>query len=451
VDLNYWDDLSKPQYEIVVNKPVTLYDFPSQTGAYVKIRRDYLEAYLDLRKKTAVQVFTVNNIVDTNDDIEHLLNGKSGFEGEAGPYAIRLIRQPNQEDKVYLEVIGYRLLLPEANQLAKTVSVPAGHYWKGIDGVVTAPRARFQMPFEYAYVSDDVLAKYEGDDEYQIYPKSGSVHYQGQWSVSFCHRVGRNAIKIELKKLYEGTPDEVIDYWNGFNIDPAGIKIEEENIAEKGERLVRKFFLFGRILSGILNRIRNLNLIASDIITLNETRIEETGWTEFPDFRAISHHVSLKSFTRDQFISRCKKLHMLLGENLKEKNLRKAVLILGFNEDDIKEYRSLKLLELILKYLQIVDDTGLDPLRNKDVIQVRIAELTNFNRISTLIALNQLRQLDAHKTGNDSKAKLQAGLQTFGMDSNTLKNNYSRATDHVYDELSVTFTDLNFWLTTIQV
>jgi len=449
VDLNYWDDLSKPQYEIIVNKPVTLYDFPNQSGAYVKIRRDYLEDYLDLRKKTAVQIFTVNHIVDTNDDIEHLLNGKSGFEGEEGPYAIRLIRQPSQEGKIYLEVIGYRLLLPQDNQLTETASVPAGHYWKGIDGAVTAPRARFQMPFEYAYVSDDVLAKYEGDDDYEIYPKSGSVYYQGQWSVSYCHRVGRNAIQVELKKLYEGTPGEVINYWNKFSIDPAEIKMDEENIAEKAEHLIRKFFLFGRVLTSILNRLCNLNLTPDDIITLNEAHIEETGWTEFSDFQALSSHVSQKSFTRDQFITRCKKLYILLVEKLKEKNLRKAALILGFDEEAIKEFRSMKLLELILKYLQVADDSGLNPLQNKDVIQTRITELTSFKRIQLLTALNQLRQLDAHQNGSDAKAKLHKALQTFGLDSNALKNNYASATDHVYDTLTDDFSDLNFWLTTI--
>nr|WP_067058295.1 hypothetical protein [Mucilaginibacter sp. L294] len=450
-ELNYWDDLSKPQYEIVVNKPVTLYNFPNQDGAYVKIRRDYLEDYLKLRKKTAVQIFTINHIIDINEDIAHLLNGKKAFEDESGQYSIRLIKQPTKEGKVYLEVIGYRLLLPKSDPVAENAKIPVGHYWKGIDGAVTASQARFQMPFEYAYVSDDVLAKYEGDDDYEIYPNSGSVHYQGQWSVSHCHRVGRNAIQVELKKLYEGTPDEVITYWNRFSIDPTEIKMDEENIAEKAERLTRKFFLFGRILTGILNHLCNLNLMPADLITLNEAWIEETGWTEFPDFQAISNHVSQKIFTRDQFITRCKKLYILLVENLKEKNLRKAALILGFDEKTIKEFRSMKLLELILKYLQVADDSGLNPVQNKEVIQTRIIELTDFKRIQILTALNTLRQLDAHQTGSDAKIKLHKALQTFGLDSNILKKNYASATDHIYDTLTDVFSDLSFWLTTIDL
>jgi len=443
-----WDDLSKPQYGIVVNKPVSHYSFPNQTGAFVKIYREYLENYIYLRKKTAVQIFTVSQLINLDNDVEQILNGRESFEREVAPYAIRIIRQPHKEGKVFVEVNGYRLLLEQATTTKEVPSQPQGHYWKGIAGIVTSWRARHEMPFEYAYVSDDVLAKYENDDDYEVDPRSGAVRYESQWSVSYCQRVGRNAIKVELKKLYEGTPDEVIDHWNKFSIDPSGIKPEGENIADKAERLARKYLLFGRILAGLLNRVCNLNFTPEDIISLNETRIDASGWMEFPEYRNISKHVRVNAGSKEQFISRSKKLYMLLGENLQEKNLRKAVAILGFPEEDTKEYRSLKLLELILKYLQSADDSGLDPVRHRQNVQQRVSELTSFNRIAALIALNQLRQLDAHKSG-DSKSKLHSALQTFGLDSNAMKNNYAKATDHLYDALIHFFSDLNLWLTTI--
>ncbi len=103
---------------------------------------------------------------------------------------------------------------------------------EGIENLVTEWRARHEMPFEYIYVSDEVLSKYESDDDYEVYPKSGSVSYGNQWSVTYCERIGRNAIKIEIKKLYEGNSYEVIDYWNKFSIHPSEV-IEGENIAEK--------------------------------------------------------------------------------------------------------------------------------------------------------------------------------------------------------------------------
>ena len=46
-----WDDLSVPEYDIVKNKLLSVYDFPHQTEAYVQIKKDYLEDYLFLRKK----------------------------------------------------------------------------------------------------------------------------------------------------------------------------------------------------------------------------------------------------------------------------------------------------------------------------------------------------------------------------------------------------------------
>ncbi|MFC4211896.1 hypothetical protein ACFOWA_11925 [Pedobacter lithocola] len=134
--------------------------------------------------------------------------------------------------------------------MTKNVQEPLGHLWKGIDGLVTPECARHKMPFEYVYVSDKVLNKYENDEDYKVYPQSGSVAYRNQWSISHCERVGKNAIKIEIKKLYEGNRFDTIDYWNQFNIDPNDI-VDGENIASKAERLTQKYFLFGRLFTSL--------------------------------------------------------------------------------------------------------------------------------------------------------------------------------------------------------
>src|SRR5690606_34044786 len=123
-------------------------------------------------------------------------------------------------------------------------------------------------------------------------------------------------------KLYEGNRYTVIDYWNKFSIHPSKI-IEGENIAKKAERLTRKFFLFGRIFIGLFNHLFELNYSAKHLIGVDEEHIEYTGWSEFTEFNAIAQHVDLKSFSKEQFISRCKKLYILLGENLQEKSLRR--------------------------------------------------------------------------------------------------------------------------------
>ena len=319
-----------------------------------------------------------------------------------------------------------------------------GHYWKGIDGLVTEWRARHGMPFEYVYVSDKVLALYEADEDYEVYPLSGSVSYRNQWAVTHCERVGKNAIKIEIKKLYEGNRHTVIDYWNQFSIYPSEI-VEGENIALKSERLVKKFFLFGRILADLSNRLFEFSYSSKDLIGLDEEHIEYTGWSEFPEFNAIAQYVDLKSFSKEQFISRCKKLYILLGENLKEKPLRKIVDMLGFPVSETEKFKSIKLLELIIAYLKITEESGLHPVHNKETLVERVLENKNFNALLELSAVNSIRQLDAHKA-NDSKARLHRALMGLGVQPNTISNNYADAIWRVYDSIDEMFIDLNMFL-----
>ncbi|MFC3160239.1 hypothetical protein ACFOEQ_18755 [Chryseobacterium arachidis] len=251
----------------------------------------------------------------------------------------------------------------------------------------------------------------------------------------------KNAIKIEIKKLYEGNGYTVIDYWNKFSIHPSEI-IEGENIAGKAERLTRKFFLFGRILTNLFNGLLELNYLAKDLISLDEERVEYTGWSGFSEFNAIAQHVDLKYFSKEQFISRCKKLYIILGENLKEKPLRKIVDMLGFPASDTEKLRSIKLLELIIAYIIVADESGLHPLTNKEIIVGRVLENKNFNPLLKLSAMNSIRQLDAHKT-NDSKARLNKALTDLGVQPNSISNNYANTCWQIYDSLDEMFVRLN--------
>lgn len=437
-----WDDLKEPCYEVARNKLVSEYNF-KHSEAFVQVKKDYLEDYLYLRKKTAVQVFAIKKDIFIDQDIASLLNGKEYYIEEFKQYEIRIRKFGHKENIAGLEINGYKILFQE-NSTDEKEEISIGHYWKGVEGLVTEWRARYEMPFEYVYVSDEVLAKYEVDDDYDVYPKNGSVNYRNQWSVSHCERVGRNGIKIGIKKLYEGNRYDVIDYWNQFSIQPSGI-VEGENIAEKAERLTRKYFLFGRLFSKLMNCLFGFNLSALDIISLDEERIEYTGWSEFPDYNPITHHINLKSFSSEQFISRCKKLYVLLSENLKEKSLRKIVDHLGFAKAETKDYRSLKLLQLIVKYLNVASESGLSLIDHKETIVERVKELKDFEPMSEFFALNALRQLDAHKSGN-SKSKFQDALKTLEIEPNSISNNYANACYQVYDSLNDMFSDLNIFL-----
>lgn len=438
-----WDDLKEPQYNVVKIKPLSEYDFPTHSEANVKVKKDYFETYLAFRKKVAVQVFTIKRDIEIDEQIATLLKNKKYFIEEFKQLEIRLSRFEHNEKIARLEINGFKVLLENRknNQEEETVT---GHYWKGIDGLVTEWRARHEIPFECVYVSDKVLAVYEADEDYEVHPLSGSVSYRNQWAVTHCDRVGKNAIKINIKKLYEGNRYSVIDYWNKFSIHPSEI-IEGENIAEKAERLTRKFFLFGRIFSSLFNHLYELGYSAKDLIGLDEERIEGTGWSEFSEFNAIAQHVDLKSFSKEQFISRCKKLYILLGENLKEKPLRRIVDMLGFPISETEKFRSIKLLELIIAYLKTAEESGLSPLSNKETLVERVLESKKCNALVELSAVNSIRQLDAHKT-NDSKTRLHKALTDLGINPNVISNNYADATWQVYHSIDEMFVNLNMFL-----
>lgn len=438
-----WDDLKEPEYDVVKNKLLSEYKSSTHSEAFVKIKKEYLETYLAYRKKTAVQIFKVIRDIPINEEISFLLQEKEYFIEESKQFEIRIRRFNYQENTARLEINGFKVLLEEyvnGNE-EKTVT---GHYWKGIDGLVTEWRARHEMPFEYVYVSDNVLAAYEADEDYEVYPLSGSVSYRNQWSVTYCERVGKNAIKIEIKKLYEGNRYAVIDYWNKFSIHPSEI-VEGENIAEKAERLIKKFFLFGRIFADLFNHLFGFNYSSKDIISLDEEYIEYTGWSDFPEFKAIAQHIDLKSFSREQFISRCKKLYILLGENLKLAPFRKIADMMGFTVSEIKELGSIKLLEHIIDCLKIVEERGLHLIRDKEIPIEEVLANKNSNLLWGLSALNSIRQLDAHKT-NDTKARLHKALINLGIHPNSISNNYADACWQVYDSIENMFIDLNTFL-----
>jgi hypothetical protein len=441
-----WDDLSLPRYNVIENKQSSLYKFPRYSEAYVKIDSDYLTDYLATKKLNAIQVFQERRVVTIDEEIADLLGSEEFFIQQSQDFEIRIQKHSSKEDWVYVEVNGFRkpVGLDKIKTSVKQYSV--GHYWKGIDGLVTSDNARHFFPFQYGYVSDSVLTKYESDDDYEIYPDSGSVYYGNQWCVSYCDRVGRNAIRVELKKLYEGTPSEVIDHWNSFTIDPSTINKSETNIAELCERLLRKYLLFGRLFTQITNKTLQENFTTSQFLAYDEIKIERVGLLQYDEFKTISHHVSLNDFSKDQFTARCKSLYKILVEGLNESTLRNVVNKLGFSQDVTKSFRSLKLLDLILRYYYTATMAGLNPEQDKTEILSRVEEYKQICLASELFALNDLRQLDAHRSDKSHAQRFKTALENLAISKNSIANSYARASDTVFESITTMFADVNSFL-----
>lgn len=442
-DTILWDDLTVPEYEIVRNKPLSIYDFPQQTEACVEIKKDYLEDYLYLRKKCAVRIYNIQKDIIVDEDINELIGESEVFIEEFENFEIRLKKYDHKIDTARLEINGFRTI-DITNDNSKDLE--GGHYWKGFVELIT-PMKAMDMAFQYVYVSDTVLSKYEDNDSYDLYPKTGAVSYMSQWGISYCDRVGKNAIKLEIKKLYEGGCYTEIDYWNKFSISKDEI-IPGVNIVERAEILTKKYFLFSRLFCQLINTLLNFHFIPSEIISIDEDKIYYTGWSEFEDFRPLTNHIDYKEFSKSQFLSRCKKMHILFCENLKEKSLRQILYKMGFAKKDISNYKSIKLLDLILKCLYVSHESGLHPSENEEIIK-RIIDFKDISFVKELFALNDIRQIDAHKT--EGKSKLNIALTNLSIHPNSIVNNYSVACESVYERLDKMFFEINNFLSDYRI
>lgn len=72
--------------------------------------------------------------------------------------------------------------------------------WPDYPGSMTLDRARAQGVLDFVYIKDQILEQFEGKDVFYINPTSGSISYDGWWTLSWCHRVGRDYIAYEIKK-----------------------------------------------------------------------------------------------------------------------------------------------------------------------------------------------------------------------------------------------------------
>lgn len=101
-------------------------------------------------------------------------------------------------------------------------------------------------------------------------------------------------------KKNNGIPNEVIEYWNKFSIDLSEI-IEGESIVIKSEKLIKEYLVFGNLFSELANIVCKFNFTLCDIIALNQDVIDNAGWSNSNDYKSITNHVKLDSFSKEQF------------------------------------------------------------------------------------------------------------------------------------------------------
>jgi hypothetical protein len=443
----YWDDPQAPRHDIVTATAPSVWDFPLGTHAYVSISKDYLQDYLTLRHMALVQIFWEIRWGKIDPEIEKQLNDEEGVNIDLADRRFQIGRAMDDHDTVFAQVWAARLLaIPGALPITAEALDDDGLVWPGIDEPVTNEVARGLRVTDYVYVDDSVLSAYEGRPGFSIFPESGSVSHGTQWSVGFCDRVGRNTIRLEAKKLYEGAREEVVRHWHKFAVAPFPLNtfpaaLEEPNIAKRAKAVTYALVDLGEAQSDLAQSL-GLAISPEEFVGLRRAALDYSGWWTSEVAEPISRHVPL-SLPADAFLDRCMTLGKLLIEGLSEARLRGLLQAIGAPTKDIKELGSLKLLDRIVCLAQLAATTGLTLAKDGALLWERLSKegTSPAQPIGHLFALYDVRILKAHKA-SDRDQKLQGELKRFNIKPGQEGSGYAKILDHVYDALSAELAEI---------
>jgi hypothetical protein len=263
--------------------------------------------------------------------------------------------------------------------------------------------------------------------------------------VGYCDRVGRNLIRLEVKKLYEGVPAKEIRHWHKFAVEPLPVSaypavLNERNIAKRAQEIIYGMVELGEALTELAWSL-NLQIRPEKFVCLRRRALDYAGWWTFDIPKAIALHVPLK-LREDAFLDRCMSLVKLIIEGLDERSLRAILLAAGAPEEPLANLRTLRLLDRLVCLAQVANESGLVLAQNGPLLWERLAsEGTNPPEpIGYLFALYDVRNVKAHKS-SDPKKRLQDELKRFGVQPGEEAAGYGKILDRIYDLLASELND----------
>jgi hypothetical protein len=434
----HWDDPAGPVRDIVKVSALSVYSFPKCTHASVSICKEYLQDYLTLRKKALVQSFREKRFSSTDSEIEERLGSEECVDLDTPNRLLRLFRLDPQV--VITEASGGRVLaLPGPLPISNDPLEAEGLIWPGFDGPVVHARAMGMMPSDHVYVDDRVLADYEGRADFVVVPETGAVYFGTRWAVGYCRRIGRNLIRLELKKLYEGVPAGVTQSWHKFAVEPppAGAYpaiLDEPNIGKRAKALTYAIVNLGENLAALARRVGLSELAPDSFVGLRRSDLDYRGWWKFPAAEPIGRHVPL-SMPVDAFLDRCLSINKLAVEGLIEQSLRKMLHAMEVPPKEIEKLRTLKLLDCVVRMCQVARASGLSLTTSGGEIWQRLSKNGTDppQPISRMFALNDMRNLKGHSS--NYQKKLAACLGPFGINPSEAAVGYGIILDRMYDAL----------------
>lgn len=431
-----WDDPRNGVFDVVKVEPPSEYRFKLIRGARVLIRREYLQDYATVRDMSMIQTYYVANSDDSPDPVStRLAKEKCGHLLRLPQRAVDIRFDARDRELVLAQVWGSRHLLAPAHAPVSDNRDYGVLHWPGygaIDGSAGISPQGSPLTLGYVYVRDSVLGEYEGRPGFEITPESGAVSCRGQWSVSFTQRVGRDLIQVELKKLYEGNPPTVVKTWHKYAVDAPDLDglaalRSQPNIARRAKAVVYAVVRLGEVLAGIASEVTDTPRTACDLVKLERARLEHEGWWSSEAVEPITRHVPIAMMKGD-FMSRCVDLYKVVGECLSEKILRQTLISLGIDKEDIKDLRSLRLLERLVQLAGTAERTGLDLVSQGQEVEARRKESPPSTPVTVLIHLCELRNSKSHRGRSAKQA-----LKDLGICIQKTTPGWGEALDTIYD------------------
>jgi len=424
--LIYWDDPSKPVYDVLRVNPLSTYDCPNHSPASITIRSDYLEDYLSLKKCAAVAVYYDERFSNNDDIFNSLLDGKNEVQFEL-PGKLVLLRKVEKEYfngcEQFIRVWGRQLLLKPGARPISQDEEPT-FIWPDHDEPISPRLARdMRCPLHFVYTRDDILKEFEEYEEYNVFPESGNIGYDGWWGTSRNQRRGRNYIRIDLKKLYEGTPNHIIHLFHKYAVPKKDVDEDiaiygDENIATITKGMIESYM---QLITSIVNTSYKVNLLFNEgeIGGYSREELARIGfWYDIP-IRKLAN-VSEKGMTKQVFLSRCSNLYQFF-ENLKPSPLKQLILRFGIPKDYVKSLRSLLLLATLSQLCVVSLEEGINIIEDMDIVREKWNKDLIIPEISPLFALNTIRNLEDHISGSNFDDKFYEAMETFAIEPDAHK------------------------------
>ena len=431
----HWDDNEEPRSDIIVSRPLSTYDFSGTTHSWVRVHREFLEDYAFLRDRCLLQV--VYGHADGAVSGEHL-------DALRESKSVQLL-QPGRDVVVHLKDdtgrvhVRYWAVRQIIEPTAPTITAGGWDYgelrWPGLDAPITDPH---RMPLmDFVYVGDEVLGAYEGRaaDGFRIHPESGAVSYRSQWAVSDINRIGRDLLRLEVRKLYEGGRPQVVRHWHSFAVDPPASDSDlcgQPNVATRSKNIVFGLICLGEAVADLASLALDRPVSSGDTVGLTRGSVEYHGWWNAPHVDPVTRHIPL-GLERDRFLDRMTDLWKLVVEALSERTIRQVILALGYRVEDTKHLRSVQLLGYLVRHCAVAVESGLHAIRDAPEIIRRASDEPHPGETDELKAVNALRLLDAHRSDASARAPMDEALEVFGIDSASTTAGWGEATDRVYD------------------